>query len=161
MKFFKKKNGNKTDIDPEDIFADSLNSPGFSKEKQEGLIESSLGDRPFFVLTVFLFIGMFLVLAQLWRLEITGGEDFEKMVKNNEFDIYYSEPLRGIIYDSGGKKLVSNVQSFSAVMRKKFVKDKEVLEAVLSNLGEVLGVEPEKILADTGIEINDDYFQSL
>ena len=99
MNVFKKKNGKNHDIDPEDIFPDSLNSPGFAKEKHEGLIESSLGDRPFFVFTVFLFIGVFLVLAQLWRLEIMGGEYFEKMVENNEFDVYYSEPLRGIIYD--------------------------------------------------------------
>ena len=158
MDIFKKKNNKKIDIDPEDIFSDSLNSPGFVKEKQEGLIESSLGERPFFILSVFLFVGVFLVVAQLWRLEIMGGEDFEKMVINNEFDIYDSKPLRGIIYDFKNKKLVSNIQTFSIVLRKKFIKDKESLAAVLSNLGEVLGREPENLLADMGIEANNNNY---
>lgn len=120
----------KSEIDPEDVFPDSVNEPGFNRAGQEGKIESSIGARPFFLFSFFLFLGMAVLLFRLFWLEAARGDELLGESRKNELKISYIDSERGIFYDRNGEKLVSNVPSFSVVLRKKFVPDENTLKKI-------------------------------
>ena len=43
---FRKRRKKESTINPEDIFTDSINLPGFSRERKQGAMEASLGKTP-------------------------------------------------------------------------------------------------------------------
>src|SRR3989338_1973331 len=106
----------KKDIDPEDVFMDSVNLPGYSLEKHEGSIEYALGRIPFVFFKIAIILGAFFYFFQLARLQIYEADFFRERANINQFRKIETDPERGIIYDINGKKLVSNIPSFAAYL---------------------------------------------
>jgi len=159
--FWKRKKKHHVLIDPEDIFSDSVNLPGFRREDQEGAIESSLERWPFFLIGLFLFLGLGGLLTQLVRLEVVRGDEFRKRAAINQFRITYASGARGVIYDENGKKIATNIPVFSATLRKSFIKDPEQFNSVLARLGGLLGVTPADLLWNLGVDPASNPFMGL
>ncbi|MBI2637490.1 MAG: hypothetical protein HYW88_01190, partial [Candidatus Sungbacteria bacterium] len=157
----KRKKKQKTLIDPEDIFPDSVNLPGFRRGQQEGMFESSLGRGPFFLAALFLFFGLSGLILQLFWLEVVRGDEFRERAAENQFRVSYASGARGILYDVNGKKVASNIPVFSAVLRKSFIKDSEQFNDLLGRFSLLVGVSSAELLSDFGIEPAHDPFSRL
>src|SRR3990167_8213256 len=56
------------EINPEDIFLDSANLPGFDEHRFEGRIEKPMGQEAFLVLKIVLALVMLALVSKLWLL---------------------------------------------------------------------------------------------
>ena len=90
-------------LDPEDVLLDFKDHPR---------IEKSIGGSHFkFIL--FVVLGLSVLLAYSFWLQVLKGDSFLKLSKENVFIRYASRPPRGIIYDKSGIQLTSNVALFN------------------------------------------------
>src|SRR4051812_12568539 len=96
------------DIDPEDIFLDSTNLPGFSEHQFEGRIEQPISERTFLVLKGVLFLLIILGGMRLWGLQIARGAELNKISENNRLSHTLVFANRGVIYDRNGLELATN-----------------------------------------------------
>ena len=102
-----KKQKNK-DVDPDEIFADASNMPGFNTEQFEGRFEKPIGFRNVFSLfLVFSFIFIFFI-YEVFQVQIIKGEENRSRSENNKLRHTYIFPDRGIIYDKNNRPLVWN-----------------------------------------------------
>jgi penicillin-binding protein 2 len=104
-KSIKRKN---KDINPEDIFLDSTNLPGFSEHRFEGRIEKPIGDATFLILKGVLFLVLLLFMAKLWNLQVVMGDEYTKISENNRLAHALIFANRGVIYDRNGLELATN-----------------------------------------------------
>ncbi|MBI2108649.1 MAG: hypothetical protein HYT93_00505 [Parcubacteria group bacterium] len=107
----KKKYGH--EIDPDEIFLDSHNSPEFDRHQFEGRIERPLSKAPFlgvglFFLLVALVFGSKAVDLQILRADYYKNASLSNTLRHT---ILWSE--RGIIFDRNGIKLADNVPNDS------------------------------------------------
>lgn len=96
------------DINPEDIFLDSTNLPGFDEYSLEGRIEKPVGERTFTflrVLALVLFLGL---VTRLWVLEISRGPLYAQISENNRLEHNLIFANRGVIYDRNLVELAYN-----------------------------------------------------
>lgn len=105
----KKKIGRKyRDIDPEDIFLDSTNLPGFDEHSFEGRIERPIENKTFtFLKAVFLII-ILLLGIRLWALQVNEGSQYAEISENNRLNHSLIFANRGVIYDRNGLELATN-----------------------------------------------------
>lgn len=96
------------DIDPEDIFLDSTNLPGFDEHSFEGRIERPIENRTFLFLKLIFIIVIFMLGARLWNLQITEGKIYSEISENNRLNHSLIFANRGVIYDRNGIELVTN-----------------------------------------------------
>ncbi len=96
------------DIDPEDIFIDSANLPGFDTDRFQGRIEKPVGDRTFLIFKSLLGIFLVILVGKLINLEIVKGKVYAEVSENNRLDHTLIFANRGIIYDRTGKELATN-----------------------------------------------------
>lgn len=76
--------------------------------------------------------GVFLVLfGRLWYIQITRGDYFREQAEKNRLRIIDIPAPRGLILDRQGRVLVDNEISFSLILRREYMKDKERLLRVL------------------------------
>ncbi len=105
----KKKIGRKyRDIDPEDIFLDSTNLPGFDEHSFEGRIERPIEDQTFLFLKIIFISVVVLLGARLWNLQISEGEAYTKISENNRLNHTLIFSNRGVIVDRNGVELATN-----------------------------------------------------
>ncbi len=95
-------------MNPEDIFLDSSNLPGFDASRLEGRLERPIGRTAFLglsLVTAFLFIGLF---AQAANLELVKGSAYAEQSERNRLrpEIIFAE--RGAITDRNGEPLAWN-----------------------------------------------------
>jgi len=103
----KKKKGYK-DIDPDEIFLDSRNLPGFDTDQFEGRIEQPISRYTVMTLAIaFLFIGG-IFLMKVWDLQVIQGDEFLEVSERNRLDQILIFAKRGVIYDRNGVELASN-----------------------------------------------------
>ncbi|MDQ3089607.1 MAG: penicillin-binding transpeptidase domain-containing protein [bacterium] len=95
-------------IDPEDIFLDSTNLPGFDEYSFEGRIERPIENRNFLFLKGAFFIIVLLLGTRLWTLQVNEGRAFVKISENNRLNQALIIGNRGVIYDRNGLELVTN-----------------------------------------------------
>ncbi|MDP3763824.1 MAG: penicillin-binding transpeptidase domain-containing protein [bacterium] len=96
------------DINPEDIFLDSTNLPGFEEHRFEGRIEKPMSRETFLIMKiVFVFIILALV-SRLWILEIKLGPVYAEISENNRLEQTLIFANRGIIYDRNMRELATN-----------------------------------------------------
>lgn len=110
IKKLKKKFRKKYDynIDPDEIFIDSSNLPGFDNSQFEGRMEKPISDQTFLFLGV-IFILVFLVFSgRVWSIQIAEGEKFAKWGESNKLRNTLLFPDRGLIYDRNGVALAWN-----------------------------------------------------
>jgi len=134
----------KNDIEPQEIFLDSL------AEKKEA--ESGISERKFEVplskkvLKGVLFCIIFLtliILAKTFQFQVLENKKFSALASGNKFIIHSISAARGVIYDSQGNQLVFNKPSFDLILNKKELPSsdpekketlKEVSEIIKENL---------------------------
>ncbi|MEK7465089.1 MAG: hypothetical protein AAB591_01580, partial [Patescibacteria group bacterium] len=74
---------NDVEIGPEEIFMDSVNTPGFHSELAEGRIERSLGRNAFLFFGVFIGVGLAVIAGRLVWLELVRGGEFLAQAQAN------------------------------------------------------------------------------
>lgn len=96
------------DINPEDIFIDSANLPGFEEHALEGRLERPMSQGTFSALKVFVFILVIFLSGKLWNLTISKGEAYAKISENNRLEETLIFANRGAILDRNGLELAGN-----------------------------------------------------
>lgn len=110
------KNFANKDIEPDEIFLDSKNLPGFDRELFEGRLESPLSPRiPYVVFAFFLIIAAVLA-ARLFQLQIIRADYYRVRAENNRLVKMSFPAERGLIYDRDMKELVWNVSEGRAYL---------------------------------------------
>lgn len=97
------------DIDPEDIFIDSKNLPGFEEHRLEGRIEKPMGQETFLVMKIIMAAVMLALISKLWVLGIKQGSIYAQISENNRLEQTLIFANRGGIYDRERRELSSNV----------------------------------------------------
>ena len=97
------------DINPEDIFIDSTNLPGFEKHRFEGRIEKPVGAETFLILKVVLVLIVLALISKLWILGIKQGSVYSQISENNRLEQTLIFANRGLIFDRNMLELASNV----------------------------------------------------
>jgi penicillin-binding protein 2 len=82
---------------------------------------------------------MLLVMVGFWSVQIVHGERYRELAENNRLRKRPLEPLRGIIYDRGGRVLVENVPSYNLMLDRSRAGE---LDASILFAAETLGQDP-------------------
>ncbi|KKS44559.1 hypothetical protein A3I25_02020 [Candidatus Nomurabacteria bacterium RIFCSPLOWO2_02_FULL_42_17] len=109
-KFFKKKYQRKTEIDPDEIFLDSENIPGFDVYQMEGRIEQPIAKRALMALSFFFAAVAVIFILRAFTLQIYQGQAYFDISQNNSLK---HEPVfaeRGVIYDRNNLELAWNAE---------------------------------------------------
>lgn len=96
------------DINPEDIFLDSANLPGFEEHAFEGRMEKPIAPSTFLFLKIFLSLVILALAYQLWSLSIKNGPLYAQISERNRLDQTLIFANRGVIYDREMRELASN-----------------------------------------------------
>lgn len=106
--FRRKRNRYIPEIDPDEIFLDSHNSPAFDQQQFEGRIEKAITRRTIFITSViFLCIG-FVFAGKVAALQLDQGKKFALQSNQNSFDALPLFANRGNVYDRNNVELVTN-----------------------------------------------------
>jgi penicillin-binding protein 2 len=104
-----KRNKNKVEIEPDEIFLDSSNIPNFNTQQFEGRIERTISPRTSFYLAAFLCLIIIAVIARAGYVQLLKGDKFLMRSEDNRL---HSVPIfanRGVIEDRNGVALAYNV----------------------------------------------------
>lgn len=96
------------DINPEDIFLDSTNLPGFEEHRFEGRIEKPMGRETFLILKIVLALIVLALISRLWVLGINLGSTYAQISENNRLEQTLIFANRGVIYDRSMRELATN-----------------------------------------------------
>jgi len=96
------------DINPEDIFLDSTNLPGFEEHALEGRIERPMGTRTFMGMRVLIGLLTLLLIFKLGSLAIVKGSTYAQISENNRLEETLIFANRGAILDRNGVELATN-----------------------------------------------------
>jgi penicillin-binding protein 2 len=96
------------DIDPEDIFLDSANLPGFDTDRMQGRIEKPVGSSTFLAFKIVLGVCLVLLVGKLIELQMFKGSVYAEISENNRLEHTLIFANRGIIYDRNGVELATN-----------------------------------------------------
>jgi penicillin-binding protein 2 len=108
MRFFKRKRAYR-EINPDEIFLDSHNSPNFNRQKFEGQLERPIKKRAIVLSLVFFVAVSFVFYGRLYALQVVEGEQHFNRSENNSLDRRVLFADRGVIYDRNNTELVWNV----------------------------------------------------
>ncbi|OHB12867.1 MAG: hypothetical protein A2Y49_01245, partial [Candidatus Zambryskibacteria bacterium RIFCSPLOWO2_12_39_8] len=100
--------GKYQDINPEDIFLDSTNLPGFEEHRFEGRIEKPMGQKTFFAMKIILTVIILALVSKLWVLGIKQGNIYTQISENNRLEQTLIFANRGLIYDRNMLELANN-----------------------------------------------------
>lgn len=96
------------DIDPDEIFLDSKNLPGFDRNQFEGRIEKPISRTSIWGVLVSFFIIALVFLMKITSLQIVHGDYFLTKSENNRLDHTPLFAMRGVIYDRNKVPLAWN-----------------------------------------------------
>ena len=96
------------DINPEDIFLDSTNLPGFEEHALEGRIERPMSNTTFMGVRVVLGMIILIMVGKLWALGIKDGPVYAEISDNNRLEQTLVFANRGMITDRNGIELAGN-----------------------------------------------------
>lgn len=155
IKFFNRNNHSNRLLDPDEIFADSLNAVG-SFHSSEGKIERPIGRAPSRFFLLIIAVGVLYLVSRAEVLQVAAGEKYFAKSQENRFFTRPVFPARGIIYDRSGKPLVENRPSFTIAFEKEeFLRERGDLQKLISDLSEALGRSREE-LREAGFPKNSD-----
>jgi penicillin-binding protein 2 len=95
--------------------------------------EAPQSGRHLFRLSLGVSVLFFILLMRLWYLQIVKAEDYQNLSENNRLRLVPVAAPRGTILDRNGKLLIWNRPSFSVVVFKQDVKNKDQLLGQLIN----------------------------
>lgn len=118
-KLFKRKR--RTQIDPDEIFIDATNLPGFDTHQFEGRIELPISEKSYWFVGIVFLIVMIVFSTKTWLLQITQGDLYAERSSKNSLrqTIVFSD--RGIIYDRNGVPLAWNEDSSEQFSLRKYI----------------------------------------
>ena len=96
------------DINPEDIFLDSTNLPGYEAHALEGRIERPIDAATLFLVKCALGIIVLLLAGELWHLSIWQGKTYAQVSENNRLEQSLIFANRGVVLDRNGVELATN-----------------------------------------------------
>lgn len=91
----------------------------------------------------FLVLGVVVVFARLWELQVLRGGYFFDLSENNRMKMQEITAPRGCVYDRQGRLLVGNTPSFDVCLLREGVKN---LDTLLPCLSKILGLTKEQIV---------------
>jgi penicillin-binding protein 2 len=104
----KRLRGTSRHIDPEDIFIDSANLPGYIENRFQGKIERPVGKRTYTIFKFALLLFAVLLIGKLMSLQIMKGKVYAQVSENNRLDHTLIFANRGLILDRKGVELATN-----------------------------------------------------
>src|SRR3989338_1643715 len=141
---FSKKQDKFRTLEPDEVFLDSRNIPGFERERFEGRLEHPLSLKTFWYLGASLFILGFIFIYKSFQLQIVDGKELRIRAEANRLRIQPLWPERGLILDRNGEVMANNEPAFRIVLNageiKDLNKDNEKLEKLKNDLGESLEI---------------------
>ncbi|TSD03053.1 MAG: Penicillin-binding protein 2 [Parcubacteria group bacterium Athens0714_16] len=99
-----------SDIDPDEIFADSHNFPNFDKSQLEGRIEKPISKKSILGLGIVLLLICFVFVSKIWILQIKKGESYLIESEQNHLKKTIIFAKRGVVYDRNKELLVWNTK---------------------------------------------------
>jgi len=104
------------DLEPDEIFMDSKNLPGFERERLEGRLEFPIpsGIMRYLGLLLIMIFGFFAY--RLYDLQVAQGTALKARAEGNHLKILPLWPERGKIYDRRGTLLADNNSAFRLVL---------------------------------------------
>ncbi|MBZ9577649.1 penicillin-binding protein 2 [Patescibacteria group bacterium] len=139
-----KKVKNKKDIEPQEVFLDSLAQ---KKEAELGISEKKfevpLSKKILKGFLIFAVVLLFILFVKTFQFQVLENKKFSALANENKFIIHSIRAARGVIYDSKGEQLVFNKPSFDLILDKRKLPSsdfekikvlKEVSEIVEENL---------------------------
>lgn len=96
------------DINPDEIFLDSKNLPGFDKDQFEGRIEKPISSSSIFGVFLSFLLVTVIFLVKITSLQVIHGEEFLQKSENNRLDHTPLFAMRGVIYDRNEVPLAWN-----------------------------------------------------
>jgi penicillin-binding protein 2 len=96
------------DINPEDIFLDSANLPGFEEHALEGRIEKPMSRGTFFWFKLVLGIIVIALVGKLSMLSVVSGKAYAEISEKNRLEQTLIFANRGAILDRNGVELATN-----------------------------------------------------
>ena len=143
MDYFIKKSDGEI-INPEEILLDKLSAEKADTSKFEVPIKK----RNFSVLFVGAILILALFAARAWSMQITRGDFYASLAKNNKTRSYPIAAHRGVIYDRNMTPLLANVPSLDlAVVPADLSKNKEERERMIVSLAKAIRV-PDTVLLE-------------
>lgn len=136
----------KKHLDPDEIFADAINLPSFSKNTPDGQMEKPIAKGPFFLFVVVIMAGLLALVVFLFRAQIIRGAEYLARANDNKFYEIPLRPPRGVIYDSRGVILASNESTFAVYLRENELPDADTERRTI--LSALAGVIKKEIIAD-------------
>lgn len=100
--------GKYKDIDPEDIFLDSANLPGFAENRFEGRMEKPMEKQTFSFAKIILLLVVVFLVSRLWFLGVKNGPLYAEISENNRLSQTLIFANRGVVYDRNGIELATN-----------------------------------------------------
>lgn len=119
-----------SEIAPDEIFLDALNTSAFDRARFEGRLEKALPDSMFFWLSGALAILFLILIVRAWNLEITNGATFAAESARNALEVRTLFAPRGIITDFQGVVLVENTEKEDGSVRRNYL---------LPSMGQIIG----------------------
>ncbi len=110
MTFRRRKSVVRREIDPDEIFLDSKNLPGFDVHQFEGRIERPVSIKTTLILSSVFVLMLCVLLGKAWVLQAQDGAKYQALSSNNilkETTIYAN---RGAIFDRNGVRLAWNTE---------------------------------------------------
>lgn len=96
------------DINPDEIFLDAENLPGFDKDQFEGRIEKPIELSAIIGVGIVFLLVQVIFLTKTFSLQIAHGEEYLLKSENNRLEHSPIFAMRGVIYDRNGEKLAWN-----------------------------------------------------
>lgn len=108
-------------IDPDEVFLDSSNLPGFDQNQFEGRIEKPISSQTFIFLGSVFALIFFVFLGRLWNIQIAEGEQYANWSADNRLRNTWVFSERGIIYDRNQTPLAWNEHSEEEFNTRKYI----------------------------------------
>jgi penicillin-binding protein 2 len=105
-RFHKKRRS--AEIDPDEIFLDSHNSPRFDRHQFEGRIERPISRIPIVIFAVIVMLVAGGLLAKTFALQVVAGNEYRQQAEQNRLAAQLIFADRGVIYDRVGTQLAWN-----------------------------------------------------
>lgn len=98
------------EINPDEIFLDTINVSGLNTQQFEGVIEKPISRRTLIIISSIVFLILLFFGFRLGQLQVFQGDTFSAYAENNRLRETPVFAERGIIYDKNGTELAWNVQ---------------------------------------------------
>ncbi len=139
-------------VEPEEIFMDAFNAPGFRREMHEGRIERPISPYAFVFFSLAVAVFLLVIVARLYDLQIRDGDSlYARAQANKTYPIIIQAP-RGILYDRDLEKLVENVPTFVISLHPADIEDDQAFGEEFRRLASLVGRSAAEIAEANGLD---------